>query len=93
MMQGENIFYVEANNKKYAIKSVQTGNYFRESRFDFWLLTEDKEMQLKTNADNELVRELCAIIGVDPVIELVNIMHKEIKEELETSFRLGINVD
>lgn len=81
----ENIFYVEANNKTNAIKCIQTGNNFLESRFDFWLLTEDKEIPLKTNADNELIRDLCCVMGLDPVKELANVIYVEIKKELESS--------
>ena len=83
MMKKEFLFYVEANDKSNAIHAVQTGDNFLESRFDFWLLTEDKEIKLKTDADNQLIRDLCAIMGLDPVKELANIMRVEIKKELE----------
>lgn len=82
-MDKEFLFYIEANGKSNVIRGVQTGDDFLESRFDFWLLTEDKEIKLKTNADNELVGDLCAIMGIDPVKELENLMREEIKKELE----------
>ena len=85
MIKKEFLFYVEANDKSNVIHCVQTGDDFLESRFDFWLLTEDKEIQLKTNADNELVKDLCAIMGLDPAKELARIIREKIKKELETS--------
>lgn len=86
MMIQESIFHIKIVDKIHAIKCIQTGDTLLESNFNFWLLTEDNEIELKTKADKELIQDLYAVVALDPVKELANIMREEIKKELEANY-------
>lgn len=82
----ENIFNIKTYDKTYDILCVQTGDDLIESKFDFWLLTEDNKIELKTKANNELIRDLYAVMGLDPAAELMNVIFEELKQELEANY-------
>jgi hypothetical protein len=81
MMQVE-LFKVNVDDKTYTIKQIQSEKYFSESNFKFFVSENEQWIELKTNANNELVRDLCVIMGIDPVKELRTIMIEEISNEL-----------
>ena len=58
------------------------GEFFSEQSFRFTAEKNDETFELKTKFNNELVRDLCCIMGLDPVKELANIALSEIKTEL-----------
>ena len=61
---------------------IEGGEYFSEQSVSFIAEKDGVSFPLKTKYDNEFIRDLCCVMGLDPVKELANIAIEEIKEEL-----------
>lgn len=61
---------------------IEGGEYFSEQSVSFIAEKDGVSFPLKTKYDNEFIRDLCCVMGLDPVKELANIAIVEIKEEL-----------
>lgn len=61
---------------------IEGGEYFHEQSVSFVAEKDGVSFPLKTKFDNELIRDLCCVMGLDPVKELANIAIAEITEEL-----------
>lgn len=75
---------IELNGDKYKIRCITHGdpNMFSTTSYNFEAEINGVFVPLKSHYENELVRDLCCIMGLDPVKELANIAMVEIKEEL-----------
>lgn len=65
---------------------IEGGEYFHECSVSFIAEKDDKIFPLKTKLDNELIRDMYCVMGLDPVEELENIAIAEIWEELNELF-------
>lgn len=65
---------------------IEGGKYFHECSVSFIAEKDDKIFPLKTKLDNELIRDMYCVMGLDPVKELENIAIEEIKGELNELF-------
>ena len=61
---------------------IEGGEYFSDQSVSFIAEKDGVSFPLKTKYDNEFIRDLCCVMGLDPVKELANIAIAEIKEEL-----------
>lgn len=61
---------------------IEGGKYFHESSVSFIAEKDGVSFPLKTKLDNELIRDMYCVMGLDPVKELENIAIVEITEEL-----------
>jgi hypothetical protein len=69
---------------------IEGGEYFHEQSVSFIAEKDGTSFPLKTKFDNEFIRDLCCLMGLDPVKELANIAIEEIKKELlEISIKKG----
>ena len=66
---------------------IEGGEYFSEQSVSFIAEKDGVSFPLKTKYDNELIRDLCCVMGLDPVKELANIAIAEITEELSDTRR------
>jgi hypothetical protein len=66
---------------------IEGGEHFSEQSVSFIAEKDGVSFPLKTKFDNELIRDLCCIMGLDPVKELENIAIAEITEELSETRR------
>lgn len=78
------IHEIKVSGIKYNIRCITHGDpsYFSQTSYDFEAEIDGVFVPLKFHIDKELVQDLCAIMGLDPVKELVNIAIVEIKKEL-----------
>jgi len=65
---------------------IEGGKYFHECSVSFIAEKDGKSFPLKTKLDNEFIRDLYCVMGLDPVEELENIAIAEIWEELNELF-------
>jgi hypothetical protein len=65
---------------------IEGGEYFFEQSVSFIAEKDGVSFPLKTKFDNEFIRDLCCVMGLDPVKELANIAIEEIKGELNELF-------
>ena len=63
---------------------IEGGKYSPECSVSFIVEKDGVSFPLKTKLDNELVRDMYCIMGLDPVEELERIAIAEITEELST---------
>jgi hypothetical protein len=61
---------------------IEGGKYFHECSVSFIAEKNGISFPLKTKLDNELIRDMYCIMGLDPVKELERIAIAEITEEL-----------
>jgi hypothetical protein len=61
---------------------IEGGEYFDEQSVSFIAEKDGVSFPLKTKFDNDIIRDLCAIMGLNPVEELARVAIAEIKEEL-----------
>jgi hypothetical protein len=83
-------FKIVLEEKEYSIKIITYGDprFFSTTSYSFEVeISKGKFEPLKTQCDNELVRDLCCIMGLDPEKELTNIAIAEIKNELMEKFK------
>ena len=66
---------------------IEGGEYFSEQSVSFIAEKDGVSFPLKTKYDNEFIRDLCCVMGLDPVKELANIAIAEITEELSDTRR------
>lgn len=67
----------------YNVKAIiQGGKYFHQCAVSFIAEKDGVSFPLKTRLDNELIRDMYCVMGLDPVKELENIAIMEITEEL-----------
>jgi hypothetical protein len=67
----------------YSVKAIiQGGEYFHEQSMSFIAEKDGISFPLKTQLDNELIRDMYCIMGLDPVKELEIIAIVEITKEL-----------
>jgi hypothetical protein len=66
---------------------IEGGEYFHECSVSFIAEKDGMSFPLKTKLDNELIRDLYCVMGLDPVKELENIAITEITEELRDTRR------
>ena len=66
---------------------IEGGKYFSEQSVSFVAEKDGVSFPLKTKYDNEFIRDLCCVMGLDPVKELANIAIAEITEELSDTRR------
>jgi hypothetical protein len=72
----------------YRIKArKEGGEYFHEQSVSFIAEKDGVSFPLKTKFDNEFIRDLCCVMGLDPVEELENIAIAEIWKELNDTRR------
>ena len=72
----------------YRITSLKEGGeYFHECSVSFIAEKDGVSFPLKTKLDNELIRDMYCIMGLDPVKELERIAIAEVTEELNDSRR------
>lgn len=72
----------------YHITAIIEGcGYFFQNSVSFIAEKDGVSFPLKTRLDNELIRDMYCIMGLDPVKELENIAIAEITEELSDSRR------
>ena len=62
---------------------IEGGEYFHEQSVSFIAEKDGVVFPLNTKFDNEFIRDLCCVMGLDPVKELENIAFEEIKKELK----------
>lgn len=65
---------------------IDGGKYFSEQSMSFIADKDGVSFPLKTKYNNEFIRDLCCVMGLDPVKELENIAIEEIKGELNELF-------
>lgn len=65
---------------------IEGGKYFSEQSVSFIAEKDGVSFPLKTKLDNELIRDMYCVMGLDPVKELENIAIAEITEELNKLF-------
>lgn len=65
---------------------IEGGEYFSEQSVSFIAEKDGVSFPLKTKYDNEFIRDLCCVMGLDPVKELEKIAIEEIKGELNELF-------
>ena len=65
---------------------IEGGEYFSQQSVSFIAEKDGVSFPLKTKYDNEFIRDLCCVMGLDPVKELENIAIEEIKGELNELF-------
>lgn len=65
---------------------IEGGKYFSEQSVSFIAEKDGVSFTLKTKLDNELIRDMYCVMGLDPVEELENIAIAEITEELVSLF-------
>ena len=71
----------------YRVKAIiQGGKYFHECSVSFIAEKDGVLFPLKTKLDNELIRDMYCVMGLDSVKELENIAIAEITEELNALF-------
>lgn len=61
---------------------IEGGEYFHQCAVSFIAEKDGVSFPLKTKLDNELIRDMYCVMGLDPVKELENIAIVEITEEL-----------
>lgn len=66
---------------------IEGGKYFHECSVSFIAEKDGISFPLKTKLDNELIRDMYCVMGLDPVKELEIIAIAEITEELRDSRR------
>jgi hypothetical protein len=66
---------------------IEGGKYFHECSVSFIAEKDGISFPLKTKLDNELIRDMCCVMGLDPVKELEIIAIAEITEELRDTRR------
>lgn len=78
-------FKVRVDENEYEVRYVVHGDpiYFSSTSYtSFEVKMNDEYIPLKASYTNELVRDLCCVMGLDPVKELANIIHEEAKKEI-----------
>lgn len=83
-------FRIVLDEKEYNIKIIAHGDpdSFLDNSYSFEVeVSKGKFEPLETHFDNDLVRDLCGIMGLDPVKELANVAIAEIKNELMGKFK------
>lgn len=83
MFINEFIHIVDGN--EYEIRCTTHGDptRFLTTSYSFEVKVNSEYVPLKTEANNELVRDLCCVMGLDPVKELRNIVLEELRNELK----------
>ncbi len=61
---------------------TEGGKYFHQQSVSFIAEKDGVSFPLKTKFDNEFIRDLYCIMGLDPEKELTNIAIEEVKNEL-----------
>lgn len=61
---------------------TDSGKYFHQCSMSFIAEKDGVSFPLKTKLDNELIRDMYCVMGLDPVKELERIAIAEITEEL-----------
>jgi hypothetical protein len=79
MMSGNMNFNILGYN---VTGSIEGGKYFHECSVSFTVEKDGVSFPLKTKLDNELIRDMYCVMGLDPVEELERIAIAEITEEL-----------